>query len=101
MIRILVADDHELVRRGVVSVLESAHDDWRIVGEAGDGEHAVALGELVRPDLAVVDVSMPRLNGMQVTERLCAAIPGIRVLILTMHTAGPVARQARKAGARA
>jgi len=99
MIRILVADDHELVRRGLVSVLEGAHPDWEIIAEAADGDRAVSLGESLRPDIAILDLSMPGLNGLRVTERLTASVPGIRILVLTVHTAEPVMRQLKRAGA--
>ncbi|MES1260215.1 MAG: response regulator transcription factor, partial [Acidobacteriota bacterium] len=100
MIRILVADDHELVRRGIMSVLEEAHPDWRIVGEATNGQEALELGEALRPDVAILDLSMPLVNGLTVTEHLCRTQPGIHVLVLTVHMAEPVMRQLRSAGAR-
>jgi len=101
MTRILVADDHELVRRGIMSVLEEAHSDWRIVGEAANGQEAIDLGEALRPDVAILDLSMPEKNGLMVTDHLCKAVRGIKVLVLTVHMAEPVMRQLRSAGASA
>lgn len=101
LVRILIADDHELVRRGLVSILQNAHPDWEIVGEATNGSEAVELGERLRPDIAILDLSMPEPNGLKVTERLSSAVPGIRIMVLTVHTAEPVMRQIRRAGATA
>jgi len=101
MIRILVADDHELVRRGLISILEEAHEDWRIVGEASNGQEAITLGEQLRPDVAILDLSMPEKNGLTATEQLCRTVKGIRILVLTVHMAEPVMRQLRRAGASA
>lgn len=100
-VRILLADDHELVRKGLVSILTASHPDWTIVGEASNGPDAVELAEKLRPDIAILDLSMPGLNGVQVTERLMSRMLGIRVLILTMHAAEPVLKQVRRAGASA
>jgi DNA-binding NarL/FixJ family response regulator len=101
MVRILVADDHELVRRGVVSLLHEAHPDWEIVAEAGDGATAIANGLATAPGLAILDLSMPDLTGLDVARRLIEGIPGICILILTMHAALPILDQLRKAGVRA
>jgi two-component system response regulator NreC len=101
IVRILLADDHELVREGLVSVLEESHSDWRVIAQASDGRQAIELGISLQPDVAIVDLSMPEVNGLQVTESLCASIPGIRVLVLSVHMAHPVMRQLRRAGASA
>ena len=100
-VRILIADDHELVRRGLVSILQDAHPEWEIVGEAVNGTEAIKLGESLLPDVAILDLSMPEPNGLRVTERLSSAVPGIRIMVLTVHTAEPVMRQIRRAGAAA
>lgn len=100
-VRILIADDHELVREGLIRVLIDAHADWEIVADVDDGAKAIEAGELLLPDVAILDLSMPKANGLQVTERLSARLPGIKILILTMHAAEPVVRQLRKAGASA
>lgn len=98
-VRIVIADDHELVRAGLIKVLREAHPEWEIVGEAADGREAVRLSERFNPNVAILDLSMPELTGLQVTEVLRSTIPGIKILILTVHTAEPVMRQIRRAGA--
>ncbi len=100
-VRILVADDHELVREGLISVLRQAHPEWEVVGEAANGKEAIRLAEALRPNVAILDLSMPEPNGLRVTEHLSSAIRGIKVMVLTVHTAEPVMRQARRAGASA
>ena len=101
VVRILLADDHELVRQGLRSVLTRAHPEWEIVAEAVNGEQAIELAEALRPDVAILDLSMPEPNGLKVTERLTSTLPGIKILVLTIHTAEPVMRQLRRAGASA
>jgi DNA-binding NarL/FixJ family response regulator len=100
-VRILVADDHELVRKGLVSVLQRAHPEWEIVGEAENGQQAIRLAEELRPNVLIVDLTMPEPNGLKVTERLTESIRGIKVLVLTVHSAEPLRRQLRRAGAAA
>jgi DNA-binding NarL/FixJ family response regulator len=96
-VRILIADDHELVRRGLVSILAQSHPEWQIVGDAATGAAAVELGTALPPDLAILDLSMPDLGGLEVAKRLRESVPEIRILILTMHAAAPIQRQLRKA----
>ncbi|MFF7679615.1 response regulator [Actinacidiphila glaucinigra] len=97
-IRILLADDHALVRRGVRLILDR-EPDLEVVAEAGDGAEAVALARAQDVDLAVLDVSMPRLTGLQATRDLAALKPGLRILMLTMHDNEQYFFQALKAGA--
>jgi len=94
----LIADDHELVRLGLVRILTASHPEWRIVGEAATGLAAVELGISTRPQIAILDLLMPYLNGLEVAQRLMEAVPGIRIVILTMYAAKPIVRQLRKAG---
>jgi two-component system nitrate/nitrite response regulator NarL len=99
--RILIADDHEFIRRGLISILLARHPDWEIVGEASNGLDAIRLAESTRPDIAILDLSMPERNGLQVTERLHESAPSIKTLILTMHTGEQIVRNLMKAGASA
>jgi len=101
MIRILVADDHELVRGGLANLLDTSHDDWKVVAQAGNGQEAIALAEELRPDLAIVDLSMPDGDGLEVTKRLLRSIPGIKIVVLTGHAVAPVMQQLKRAGASA
>jgi DNA-binding NarL/FixJ family response regulator len=98
-VRILIADDHELVRKGLTEVLMKAHPQWEIVGEACNGKEAIELGSTLRPDVAILDLAMPEANGLEVTTRLVKDVPGIKILLLTIHSAEPVMRQIRGAGA--
>ncbi|MEO8669828.1 MAG: response regulator transcription factor [Tahibacter sp.] len=84
MIRVLVADDHTLVRESLVASL-CASGQCLVVGEAADGIEAIEKAIRLQPDVAIVDISMPRLNGMEVVRRLGAELPQTRVLVLTMH----------------
>ncbi|MFH8487685.1 response regulator [Streptomyces longisporoflavus] len=97
-IRILLADDHVLVRRGVRLILER-EPDLEVVAEAGDGAEAVDLVRTHEVDLAVMDIAMPRMTGLQATRELLALKPGTRVLMLTMHDNEQYFFQALKAGA--
>jgi NarL family two-component system response regulator LiaR len=83
-IRILIADDHALVREGTRRVLEQ-EPDLEVVGEAGDGEEAVELATSLKPDVAIVDVSMPKMDGIEATRRIKATCPYINVLILSAY----------------
>lgn len=97
--RLLIVDDHEVVRRGVRSLL-SEQTGWDVCGEAADGQEALDKACDLKPDLIVMDVSMPRLNGLEATRRLRTILPDCEVLILTQHENSEIARQALKAGAR-
>jgi DNA-binding NarL/FixJ family response regulator len=97
-VEILIADDHELVRKGLISILAKSHPEWKVVAEVQTGMEAIDLGTSLRPDVAILDLSMPDLGGLQVAERLLAEVPGIRIVILTIHAAAPILRQLRKMG---
>lgn len=97
-IRILLADDHALVRRGVRLILDR-EPDLRVVAEAGDGAEAIAMARTHDVDLAVLDIAMPRLTGLQAARELTALKPGLRILMLTMHDNEQYLFQALKAGA--
>ena len=99
MIRILLADDHSLVRQGFSMILE-AQADMQIVGQAGNGREAVDLAAKLRPDVVVMDVAMPELNGIEATRRIIEASPRIRVLALSMHKDSVYVREVLRAGAR-
>ena len=97
-IRVLLADDHKVVREGIKLVL-TARTGIEIVGEAADGEEAVALALALRPDVVVMDVFMPRMNGVEATKRIVEQLPGIRVIGLSMHQGEEMAESMRRAGA--
>jgi DNA-binding NarL/FixJ family response regulator len=98
-IRILIADDHEIVRQGLRSLLE-AQPGWVVCGEAATGREAVAKAKELRPDVAIIDLTMPELNGLQATHQILKAVLGVEVLILTMHESDEAIRKAFEAGAR-
>jgi DNA-binding NarL/FixJ family response regulator len=97
--RILIADDHEIVRSGLRAIIET-HADWVVAGEAVDGEHTVALALETKPDVAIVDYSMPVMNGLEVCRRIRALRPRTEVLILTMHEGEEMLTEALLAGVR-
>lgn len=97
--RILVADDHEVIRRGVRALLASGKD-CEICGEAVDGQDAVEKARQLRPDLIIMDVSMPNLNGLEATRAIRRTLPSTHILILTQHDSQEMMRQALNAGAR-
>ena len=97
-LRILLADDHGLVRRGALAILGSQRG-WRVVGEASNGAEAVQKTAELKPDVAVVDIGMPDLDGIEVTRRIRAAVPDTKILVLTMHESDHMVRRALDAGA--
>ncbi len=98
-VRILVADDHAIIRRGLRALL--AHDpEFDIVAEACDGLEAVELAGRVRPDVAILDISMPSLNGLEAARRILAALPDTQIVLLTVHSDESYLLGALKAGAR-
>ena len=98
-IRILLADDHAVVRQGFKMIL-GAQPDMEIVGEAGNGRDAVELAEQLRPEVVVMDVAMPELNGIEATRRITDALPHTRILALSMHKDSVYVRETLRAGAR-
>jgi DNA-binding NarL/FixJ family response regulator len=96
--RVLIADDHTMVRESLVSVLQ-ADGDVQVVAQASDGFDAVEKAVELRPDVVIVDLSMPRLSGIEVIRRLREAVPATRVLVLTMHQEDEYILQAVRAGA--
>ena len=97
-IRILIVDDHEIFRRGLRSLLES-HLGWEICGEALDGQDAVDKARQLQPDIVVLDITMPRLNGLDATKLIRKDAPGARVVILSQHQPALMREVALSAGA--
>jgi DNA-binding NarL/FixJ family response regulator len=97
--RILIADDHEIVRRGIRALVE-AHPGWEVCGEAVDGRDAVDKARELNPDVALLDVGMPNLNGLDAARQILAAAPRTRVLILTVHESEQIVREVLEVGAR-
>ena len=99
MIRVIVADDHHLVRQGIRALLERA-EDIEVVGEAADGQEDIELVQRLAPDVLVMDIAMPRLDGVQATERVRALGTATQVVILSMHSDETLVRQTLRRGAR-
>jgi DNA-binding NarL/FixJ family response regulator len=97
--RILLVDDHEIIRKGLKSILE-ARKDWEIVGEATTGREAVKKVEELKPDVVVLDISMPELNGLEAVRQIVRIAPRTEVLVLTMHESEDLVREVLEAGAR-
>jgi two-component system, NarL family, response regulator NreC len=99
MIRIVLADDHAVMRRGLRLVLEQ-QEDFEVIGEAGDGREAVRLADTLKPDVAVLDITMPNLNGIEAACQITAKHSGVAIVILSMHADESYVLRALKAGAR-
>jgi DNA-binding NarL/FixJ family response regulator len=99
MLRILIADDHSILRRGLRAVLEE-HAGWEVCGEASNGREAVEMATRLHPEICVVDISMPELNGIETTRRIRATLPGTEVVVLTVHDYENLASSLVAAGAR-
>ena len=98
-LRVLLADDHEIVRKGARAMIER-RSDWQVCGEAGDGRSAVALAEKLQPDVAVIDVGMPELNGLEATRQIKRAVPACEVLVFTGEEDSKLIHDVFAAGAR-
>jgi DNA-binding NarL/FixJ family response regulator len=98
-LRILIADDHAVVRAGLRALLES-REGWQVCAEASDGRDAIDKATNLKPDVAVLDIGMPLLNGVEATRHIRAASPSTEVLILTMHESDDLVQQVIQAGAR-
>lgn len=99
LFRILVADDHEVVRHGLRALLE-AQTSWVVCGEASDGREAVAKTIELKPDLVVLDIGMPKLNGLEATRQILASLPTAKVLILSLYESEQMIQEVLASGAR-
>jgi DNA-binding NarL/FixJ family response regulator len=99
MTRILIADDHDVVRAGLRSIL-SSQPGWEVVAEASDGKEAIDRALSTRPDVAVIDYSLPTVNGIEATRQIRTRLPSVEVLIFTMHDSDSLVRDVLEAGAR-
>src|SRR2546430_8776139 len=97
--RIFIADDHEVVRKGLCALLQ-AQPDWEVCGEAADGREAVEKAQQMKPDVVILDIGMPSLNGLEATRQILKTNPHAKVLILTLHDSDQVVREVLNAGAR-
>jgi DNA-binding NarL/FixJ family response regulator len=99
-LRLLLGDDHTIVRQGLRKILET-QPDWSVVAETSDGREAIRQTLSLRPDVAILDIGMPLLNGIEATRQIVRRLPTIAVVILSMHSDEPYIIQALQAGARA
>jgi len=99
MPKVIVVDDHAVIRRGVQGIL-SAFPEWELCGEAENGQEGVKLAETVRPEIIIMDVSMPGLNGLEATRIIHNILPDTKILLLTLHSSTELVRSAFRAGAR-
>ena len=91
MSRVLVVDDHAVIRRGVQGILR-AYPEWELCGEAENGQEAIKLAETLKPEIIIMDVSMPVLNGLEATRIIHELLPNTRILLLTLHSSTELVR---------
>jgi DNA-binding NarL/FixJ family response regulator len=99
MPRVLVVDDHAVIRRGVQGIL-STYPEWDLCGEADNGQDAIRLAGELAPEVVIMDVSMPGMNGLEATRIIHDVLPETKVLLLTLHSSSEFVRSAFRAGAR-
>jgi len=99
MTRVLIVDDHAFIRRGVQGILRS-FPEWELCGEADNGQEAIRLAEELKPEIIIMDVSMPGLNGLEATRIIRDLLPDTKILLLTLHSSTELVRSAFRAGAR-
>lgn len=99
MCRVLIVDDHAFIRRGVQSILGGL-PEWELCGEADNGNEAVRLSETLKPEIIIMDISMPGLNGIEATRAIHRNQPEMKVILLTLHESDELLRSAFRAGAR-
>ncbi len=92
-LRILLADDHEIVRRGLCALLQK-HDGWEVCGEASDGREALELARRLKPDVVILDIGMPNLNGLATTRQMLQLDPNFKIIVLTITDSDQVIREA-------
>ena len=97
--RILLADDHEIVLEGIRTILARSGRDWEVCGEARNGQDAVEMVHNLKPDIAVLDVTMPGLSGLQAAQQIARSEKGVRILIFTMHEGEHLDAEVRETGA--
>ena len=98
-VRVLIVDDHEIVREGISQLIARSRPEWLICGQASNGEQAIELVQALMPDVVILDISMPKVNGLQVAAKIAAMQLRCRVLMFTMHESERLARDVRAAGA--
>ena len=96
---VMVVDDHAVIRRGVQGILQG-YPEWQICAEAADGQEAIRLAESLHPEVIIMDVSMPGLNGLEATRIIDNILPQTKILLLTLHSSTELVRSAFRAGAR-
>jgi DNA-binding NarL/FixJ family response regulator len=99
MPKVIVVDDHPMIRRGVQAIL-NGFPEWQLCGEAENGQEGVRLAEALKPEIIIMDVSMPGLNGLEATQIIHNILPDTKILLLTLHTSTELVRSAFRAGAR-
>jgi DNA-binding NarL/FixJ family response regulator len=99
MPRVLIVDDHAFIRRGVQTIL-NPFPEWEFCGEAENGTDAIRLAHLLKPEIIIMDVSMPGLNGIEATRLICEALPESKIVLLTLHESPDLVRKGFRAGAR-
>lgn len=98
MPRVLIVDDHAFIRRGVQSILQ-AFPEWELCGEADNGKDAIQLNEELKPEVIIMDISMPGLNGIETTRTIRKMNSNVKIVLLTLHETGELVRSAFRAGA--
>ena len=99
MPRVMIVDDHAFIRRGVQTILHP-YPEWEFCGEAANGSDAVRMADELKPEVIIMDVSMPGLNGIEATRAIRKIQPGIKIILLTLHESADLVRNAFRAGAR-
>jgi DNA-binding NarL/FixJ family response regulator len=98
-VKILIVDDHEIVREGIRTLISRSKPEWQICGEANNGEESLAAAGSLQPDVVVLDITMPKMSGLEAASQVAQLCPGCRILMFTMHESESLVNEVRQAGA--